>query len=508
MKKVWYSAREYIEAPLILYFIAMILIGLGNTFSSENESISLLLEGLRYTGGVIRVFFPLFIVINSIGKRHQDPIPVIGGIASFLILKIATMFMADQSFPAYFYDTNSILSLPILNDLHRYPINMGIFMCLLVIIITINSYKLSRQRFNYGILRFINNDCWFFILVFVFTVLGGFVMSWMLPFFVNYTQSILQWISENSSNPAALFVYGIIERFSELTLLQDLVHDNFWTGILGGNWMGANETMYIGDLYVWSAQLAQRNVLSGTGKYITPYYILNLFMVPALAIGYYCHFSTALERRKLLGLLVVVIAVSLLFGTTLPMEMMLAIISPILLVAVILLTGSAFGVMHVLRVWLGYDFTDSLIYATPGTLTELIRIRPFMSNAAIIRFVIAGVIYALIAILLMFIYFRVLAFDFLEPEKKKIDTKEMIRAFGGIQNIRIIDYTPFSFKVTLWDNEKVNADEVIELGATKIVEGYYYFTVEFGPSSVAIARAMRKELKSYQQVLKYIDTRK
>ena len=53
MKKLWYSTHDGLKAPLVMYFIAVILLGLGNTFTSNNEIISSLLSLCSYTGAVM-----------------------------------------------------------------------------------------------------------------------------------------------------------------------------------------------------------------------------------------------------------------------------------------------------------------------------------------------------------------------------------------------------------------------------------------------------------------------
>ena len=81
----------------------------------------------------------------------------------------------------------------------------------------------------------------------------------------------------------------------------------------------------------------------------------------------------------------------------------------------------------------------------------------------------------------------------------------MIRAFGGIQNISVIDCTPFSMQVSLFDNTRIDENAILGLGASKIRETYFYYDIEFGPGSVSICHQIKKEIKEYKRVLKYIE---
>ena len=505
MKKLWYSTHNGLTAPLIMYFVAIILLGIGNTFTSNNELLSLLLGICQYAGAVIKAFFPLFLVINVIGKRHEDSVPIVGGLISYFVIQIITMFFGTQTLPVYYY-TFSPLGNFFGVTINRYPYNLGIVCSVLAILIVIFIYRLSRQRLNYGIMRFIDNDGWFIILTIIVSGLLGFVISYVYPFYADLLERTMNFLSDNSTNPACMFLYGIMERFHELAGLQDIIHRNFWFAGFGGSWMDPSGTSYVGDVNIWTAQLAQGSLQPGVGKYITPYYIINIMYIPGLVVGLYTQYSNRLDRMRQLGLLIMVIMASLLSGTLLPLQYYLFIISPALLFSNIVVTSLLYGLFSSLKMSIGYNFSGPLLYATPGTLPGLIEIFPRFGRNTIITLVLIGVAFFIAGILLVWIYYGVLALDFLEPDKKKQNRKDMIRAFGGIKNIRIVDCSPTSFSVTTYDNSLVNKEEILNLGASKVVETYFKYIVEFGPGSVSMYRQIRKELKAYSNIKKnYID---
>ena len=505
MKKAWYATRDGMQAPLAVYFIAVIMLGIGNTFTTESITLGLLLSALKYCGALIKVLFPLFVVINVLGKRHQDSVPIIGGVVSYALLHVVTMFGADQTLPKEYYFTLDAGGTYLYSTIGRLPLNMGLVASLIVIVLVITLYRSSRQRFNYGILRFIDNDTWFIIEVLLATLVVGAVISWSYPHVVNAVDVLMAFVSGNSNNPAALFIYGIAERVMELFGLENIVHEHFWFGSLGGNWLSSNGATYIGDVNIWTAQLAANSVQPGVGKYITPYYVINLAIVPATLIGIYCQYSSKLQRRKMLGLFLLAILSSITSSSLVPLEYLLLIISPALMIINIVLTSTLYGVFIKLGIWLGYNYTGPATYAMPGTIFNFLDLLKYMSRRKIAEFGAVSAVYFALTFGIVWIYYRNLAQDFLDPQMRVQTKKEMIRAFGGIQNISVIDCTPFSMQVSLFDNTRIDENAILGLGASKIRETYFYYDIEFGPGSVSICHQIKKEIKEYKRVLKYIE---
>ena len=290
MKKFWYSNYESIKGPLTMYLIAMILLAIPNIFSSTNQVIATTLVAFMYAGGLIKTLLPVFVIVNIIGKNHEDSVPVLGGVISYVLLHLVTMFVASQSFDAQYYTSLGSGLLEGIAGLNRKPLNMGYIASVVVIVIVFLTYRVSRQRFNYGVLTFIDNDSWFLIICSVITIITGVAISFVFPYGVNFLNRIMTFVSQNSTNPGALFVYGLIERTMELRGMDDILHNSFWIGNYGGNWLDNAGNLYVGDVNIWTAQLSKGMVELGVGKYITPYYILNMFIVPALIVSIYCQY--------------------------------------------------------------------------------------------------------------------------------------------------------------------------------------------------------------------------
>ena len=86
-----------------MYLIAMILLAIPNIFSSTNEIVATILVAFKYAGGLTKTLFPIFVIINIIGKRHEDSVPILGAVISYVLLHLVTMFLARQDFDSCYY---------------------------------------------------------------------------------------------------------------------------------------------------------------------------------------------------------------------------------------------------------------------------------------------------------------------------------------------------------------------------------------------------------------------
>lgn len=505
MKKFWYSNYESIKGPLTMYLIAMILLAIPNIFSSTNQVIATTLVAFKYAGGLIKTLLPVFVIINIIGKNHEDSVPVLGGVISYVLLHLVTMFVASQSFDAQYYTSLGSGLLEGIAGLNRKPLNMGYIASVVVIVIVFLTYRVSRQRFNYGMLTFIDNDSWFLIICSVITIITGVAISFVFPYGVSFLNKIMTFVSQNSTNPGAMFVYGLIERTMELLDMDDILHNSFWIGNYGGNWLDSAGNLYIGDVNIWTAQMSKGMVELGVGKYITPYYIINMFIVPALIVGIYCQYSSKIERRRLLGLMVIAVAVSVTSSSLVPVQLLLLFMSPTLLIIHMLLSSSVYMVFSMLEIYLGYFYSDALAFAIPGTIVEFIKMSGMLSQTSLRNILLIGGGYFVLYFAVVWIYYHVLALDFLEGEAKVRNRKEMIRALGGLNNLRVVDGSPTSMSVAVKDTTKIKIQPIMDLGAYKVTESFFYHRIFFGPGSVCMARQIRKELKQFESIQKYIE---
>ncbi|MBQ4254337.1 MAG: hypothetical protein II712_05840, partial [Erysipelotrichaceae bacterium] len=405
MKKK-YPALDGLVFPLSLYLIGLLALAIGNNFSAEARALVLLLEALRYGGNLIVQAFPLLMIIGIIGNRHQSSVPTAAGIICFFIFYLVNMFVCEQTYSSCYYFNGFGLSLEISDVLggreQTYlPVNGGILISWFIIFNISRAYRKSRERMNYGLLNFINNDTIFFISVIFETILAAVAYSFVFRYAVRGIDSLLRNISTNRTEPIYMLFYGIIERIMELLGFGKVTRENFWFGSLGGNYLDNSGAMVLGDVNIWTLMLKSDTVLKGAGRFISAYYPLNCIIVPAWIISLLVQGNNRIEKQKIIGVGIIAIVSSLFCSSLLPLEFLLAAIAPMLLVIHILLTGVLYGVLEQYHIYLGYSFSGNPDYAYPGSLNELIYyLRKLDFNAAVIKALIIGAVFALIYVLI------------------------------------------------------------------------------------------------------------
>ena len=148
-----------------------------------------------------------------------------------------------------------------------------------------------------------------------------------------------------------------------------------------------------------------------------------------------------------------------------------------------------------------------MAFAIPGTIVEFIKMSGMLSANSLRNILLIGAGYALVYFIFVWLYYGVLAVDFLEGKEGTRNRKELIKALGGISNLRIADGSPLSLSVAVYDTSRIKAQPLIDLGAYKVTESFYYHRLYFGPGSVRIARKLKKEIREYNGVKKYIEAK-
>lgn len=507
MNNKWYRIIESINFALGMLFIGFVLMRIGS-IKTNGEVISLVISMCGYSGKLLVDAFPFVLAINYIGKTHKDVIPVIATMISYALLNVVTMFFAKTSFSATYYKEILGLSYETINAsgnaIVKSPINLGIIASIIVIIIVMVSYKLSRKRYNYGMFVFIDNDIWFFLMTIAFTIVAGVVVSHEYGYLVMILNNIMNWISKNHSNPGVMYVYGLIRQILNVLGMEEILTNNFLFGNLGVSWVNSAEVTILGDINIWIEQYKANDISIGTGRYISASYIINLFAIPSLIVSYYVNVSDKIERNRSIGLVLLGIVTSLFGAATLPMELVLLFTAPVLLGMHITMCALIHLACGLTNTYLGCGAFGNPGFLATGNIYELIKYsRDVNLFPAVKRIVLIGIVVFVVYQILVFIFYRVLAHHFLEKEKQIIEVKQYIENLGGISNIKKITSSATAIIVVLYDKEKINVQNIIDGRAYKVIERYYGYIINYGPGSTALCRKIRKEIKNYQECLEY-----
>ncbi len=513
----WHSLLDIITFPLKVLLFATILMGIGslvlnpnvnNVIPIESQFIISLAELFRYFGSVIILNFPFFILIKALSKRFSDSIPVFIGIIGYIVFNISTMFFSISkqlpaaAFSSIFGIQVNLSQIGIEGTSTIFPIHTGIIGVLVVIAITRFSYKATRRSGGYGVFSFIDKDVWSAIYTFVLSIIFGLLVATIWPYFVSAWNFVFDFISSDITNPMNLFVYGISDRVLAGLNISQLVRQPFWFSSLGGSWISPTGTNFVGDVAIWTEQVKLGLNPIGFGRLITPYYIINLFAIPAFIAGTFQTFTDKLERRKFRAFFAIAILLSIFVGMLFPFEMFLLFVTPLIYVIHILATGILFAVLKALNITFGYAFTGLDIAATPASVVDLLVFarNPSMQSS-IVTILSVGAVTAIAYFALARVYFNYLAYDMMNTGKTNETVEELFTVFGGIDNIRMVHSSLYRLTVLPIKKSKVDFSLTSLEDVSKIVEGKAGYSLTYGPGAYIIRTKMIKIIKDHQREL-------
>lgn len=512
----WHSFFEILKFPLEVIFFAVIIAGIGNLLTSPavgivnlitSDYILLAAEIMQRAGQFMIVNFPLLFLIRLSARRGGSATTLVSAVAGYGAFLVATMFFANPSLPATAF--SSILGISIsksnlayLSGSTHYPLQTGVIGALIVAFITVWSFNRSRNRNEYGFFSFISKECSVTIRTVFFSILAGAGVAYVWPYIFMGIQKIVSFITVDTTNPVNLTLFGICDRLFSTLGLSTLIRQPFWYSANGGSWVNMAGASISGDVTIWTSQVAANAISGYSGRFFTPYYVLNIFAVPGMIWALYSLNTDAMERRKKRTLCILATIVSLVSGTLLPLELMLLILCPLLFMFHLLYTGILFGVLQTLHAYLGYYSNDTLtIMAMPGTLPEMLSYiqQPALTRALKIV-AIAGVISMIVYFFVTRIYFRRMALDLLDTGAKERLVKGTIKAVGGVENIKMIQSSASAMTISLYDPGKLSMERLRLLGSYRVYETRAGYTICFGAAStmirIGINDAMRESIRS------------
>ena len=517
----WHSLLEYFQFPLKILFFATILLGVGNSilnpnitylWNVENEIVIMICEMMRYCGGFLIKIFPLLVFLVVMNRKFEDSAPVFIGFVSYIIISLVILFLENTDAASYFYDNLlgiriSFDSTSIFKEMVRIPYNTGIFSLLAAYGITMYGYLKSRHYTMHGILSFIDHDAWAMILCGLLSVACGIVFAYGWPLVIHIINYFHEYLAGDLLNPMNLFLYGMGERLSAIFGLQEIPRNAFWLSELGGTATDNFGVLYQGDVNTWYAYQNLHIVTANAGHLITPYYIINLFLMPGFLLGYYSLVHSGKDKRRYLPFFILALALSIVCGNAFPIEVMMLILSPMLYVLYLFTVGFLYAGCEMMGAAIGFWFKGSLsstagtlMVANPGSLLDLF---PCFRNpdltyslSVIAGFGCAVFILFFFATRLYFGRFAIGLFHFSDANEV---SDRIVKALGGLDNIRTITSTPDKLTVALAQRDKVSFDQLREEGAYLIQESKEGYLIRLGNLSTIVAKTIKKRLKKKEK---------
>lgn len=484
-------------------FFGFLLVAIG--FLIQNESVNIfytfknsfvlfISEASLRLGTTIIANLPMIFMLNIVCKRANSAYPVCLALIGYFSYMIVTMLLGSSTLASTAYATsNGINTILNINTGTRYPFETGLIGSFIVAYITRASYVRSRHRNSYSLLGFLNRDSAGIIYNIVFCGLAGLLIAYLWPLLFGYLQNAVSFIAKDINDPLRLAVYGILDRVLSILGLNRIIRQPFWYTALGGSLQTITGQTIAGDINIWNYVKDSSAVYIGAGRFITAFYVINLFVVPACYLGIVLSMSDKEERKKFILPMIGGILLSIICGNPLPLELMLLFTSPLLLILYLLVIGATFYYLTYAKIFLGSTVTaGSVITAMPGNFPDyIINLRNVNYSSQLFQIILVGVVAFVIMFIFTMIYNHFLSFDISRSGKARELAKSIIEAVGGIDNVASAGSGLFKVCVHLKDLEKVDIDKIQDLNINKINETKDGIDIECGASAYIIANRIQ-----------------
>lgn len=501
--KLYDDARYAIR----ISFFAFALIAFGYLIQNENVNIFYtfsnpvllaIAEGALRLGRTIVMNLPLIFMVNFVCKKANSGFPIILSLLAYFTYMITMALYANQSYLTtnpYIYNTTfgGLFNVAGLS----YPFETGLIGSFIVAFVTKIAYVISRQNKKRIVLSILNNDTAAIIYVLLGSVLAGLLMAYLFPIGFNLLQKAITYISLSLADSKRLFFYGILDRALSIFGLGDLIRYPFWYTSLGGTYSSIlTGEVVVGDVSIWNAIKDVSTAYVGAGRYITPYYVINIFIIPAIYLGMYFSMSDKKEKAMHLLGLIALILLSIACGNPLPLELALLFTAPGLLIIYLLVVGGLFWYLSSAGIFLGFsNQLGDITTAMPGSFPDyVINIRNIKYADTVSSIFIIGIVIAVVMFLLTLLYYNFLAYDIAGVGKADTTSEEIIDAVGGEENIVNATNGLLRLNIQLYDLEVASSTKIQKLKARKIVQTKDGISMDLGTSSKIIARNIRKKL--------------
>ncbi|WP_082233238.1 N-acetylglucosamine-specific PTS transporter subunit IIBC [Halobacillus massiliensis] len=321
----------------------------------------------------------------------------------------------------------------------------------------------------------------------------SFVFGYLWVYPQNVLNATANWIL--NAGELGVGVYGVLNRLFIPVGLHHVMNTLIWFDF--GTFTTAAGDVYKGEI---------NRFLNGdpdAGYFLAGFFPVMMFGLPAACLAMY---AAAKKHRKAAvgGMFFSIGLTAFLTGVTEPIEFSFMFLSPLLYFIHALLTGVSMIAAYMLDVRHGFGFSAGLI---DYLLNYGIAQNPLM-------LIIIGLLLSLVYFFIF--YFLIIKLDLKTPGREDDDIEgsgaeqqeagksggddekagEYLKALGGPENIKALDYCTTRLRLEMVDRERVDENALSRLGSRGVVKiGKQNLQVIIGTSVEFIAEAMKKKMK-------------
>ncbi len=506
--KRWHSLFDGMSASLKYYLILTLIYGIVGSFAIPVISSVIRFDTLRS----IRLFeitrlvlvfliqlFPFVVLVSLAQRKLKHSGAVVASIISGVIIYSMTLFIPLSRITNQY--AFNLLNLTLTStDFVSQPIQLGLVMTLLSYQIVKLSISISKRRIPYGFTGFIDNDTWVILYTIILSVVIGYLVALGWPWMIMAFESIMRFIAQDITNPVNIFIYSMLEHILILLNLQSMLYSNFWFSTFGGSWINPAGTLILGDVNIWNAQIASGMIPAGVGRFMSGWYVIQMFMIPAVLWGIYFQFSDKFDTRRYRNMFIILTFASILIGFRLPFELFLVLAAPLLYIFYVLVSSMIFAVTSALSISLGPISFTQLNFLLPGNgLHTLLYLRdPILSERVWQLFAVGGVSFIIMAFI-THNYYKSFAMDFITVGNKQKSVEHILLTMGGLDNIKMVHSTFSKVHLLAYDKTKVDFNRVTIYGVSRIIENKNGYILNFGGGSGMIRKEILQLLITQKQ---------
>ncbi|MCR6107972.1 PTS transporter subunit EIIC [Salipaludibacillus agaradhaerens] len=482
--------------PVALLPAAGILLAFGDAMQNpdmiarlpflDSAIFSLIAEMMQSAGDIVFANLALLFAVGvAIGLAKGDGVAGLAALIGYLIINVTMSVIrgVDASMLTDHPEYASVLGIPTLQT----GVFGGIIAGLLGAYMYNKYYNIELPSY----LGFFAGKRFVPIVTAASSIIVGTLLAFLWPYVQDGLNAFSYFMTE-SNRTLATFIFGVVERALIPFGLHHIFYSPFWFEF--GTYTNAAGDLIRGDQQIFFNQIRDGAELTA-GAFMTGKFPFMMFGLPAAALAIY-HCAKPSQKKVVAGIMGSAALTSFLTGITEPIEFSFLFVAPLLFVVHTLFAGLSFMTMHILDIKIGMTFSggviDFFLYGILPNRTAWWLVIPVGLVFAVIYYF--GFRFAILKFNLMTPGREEQNADEVAGDSKKAGNTELpyevLKAFGGKENLTYLDACITRLRITVDDVSKVDKDRLKQLGASGVMQVDKNIQAIFGPRSETIKGQM------------------